>query len=681
MPYQNRYYQRNRIRPYRRRKYNYYKRKRWYRPRYRIFRKALRRRRQKWVRKPKFLKRKKKKLFLQQWQPDLIRTCKIKGNFTLFQCTETRLFNNYPQYQDSWVPLNFPSGGGWGITVFNLGALFQQFLRVRNWWTYSNIEMPLCRYLKCKLTFYRTENVDYVVYYTRDYPMTDNEYRHADACPNRMLMRKNKIIVRSLKHKPKKPYIRKTIKCPKLLCNKWFFQRDFINTNLFMLTATSCSLENYSTSPTAKSNIVYLKTLNPKVFLNLNYHRTNTTEPWHPKAGYYLYSTHIPPSNSNTNPTENVKYKDLTFLGQCTRMTEGTPIGQTTMTDYFKKPELWGNIFEAKNLHKENFILVCNVQPGNFSSKSNDEKIDNKIFTYMTDPIFETVAYNPDIDTGKDTSVYFLPNFSNNPNWNAPGNEQLIFSGFPLHMLLWGWPDWQKKLGLISNIDEHYIIIVNSPYFNPNLKMFMFIDDNFINNLPVYYDTTLQTEQHPLLSDQLSWFPKFKYQQQSINKICSAGPGTYKFKPNENIHAHMHYVFYFKWGGSPTNMETIADPEKQPRYPTPCDLSSRLQIQDPTTDPASMLYKFDFRRNILTQKAAERLKHTDTIDDSPFISTDQWTNPQPPQKQEKDLVETILQTYSTEKEKEETLNLFRLIRDKQQHLSHKLQRLILQAIK
>lgn len=140
-------------------------------------------------------------------------------------------------------------GGGWGIFVFNLGALFDEFLRMRNWWTVSNLNLPLCRYLYCKFRFYKLEDIDYVVTYTNSYPMTDSAQQHADAQPSRMLMRRRKIIVPCKRKKPNgKNYIKKTIKPPKQLVNKWFFQKDFVNTNLLMMTATACSLDYYDIS-------------------------------------------------------------------------------------------------------------------------------------------------------------------------------------------------------------------------------------------------------------------------------------------------------------------------------------------------------------------------------------------------------------------------------------------------
>lgn len=205
----------------------YFYRKRWWKPRARIYkrfqkrkfrfryrrrrpRKIIRRRYQ-WVRRfKKLFKKKRKFLKLGQWQPELIRNSHIKGIFTLFEASPGRFSNNWPQYRDSLYPEWAPGGGGWSILVFNLGALFDEFQRVRNWWTVSNVNLPLCRFINAKFKFYRDENVDYIVHYSTSYPMTDTAQKHADAQPSRMLMRRHKIIVRSKSHNPRaKPYVKK----------------------------------------------------------------------------------------------------------------------------------------------------------------------------------------------------------------------------------------------------------------------------------------------------------------------------------------------------------------------------------------------------------------------------------------------------------------------------------------
>lgn len=607
----------------------------------------------------------------------------------MFEAPPGRFANNWPQYRDSMVPMHVPSGGGWGIFVFNLGAFFDEFLRIRNWWTVSNINLPLVRYLYCKLKFYRCEDIDYVVYYSTNYPMTDSALKHADAQPSRMLMRKNKIIVTSRKKRPhKKPYIKKKIYPPKQLVNRWFFQRDFVNTNLLMLTATACDLDNYDIPQTAISNNIYLKTLNPIVFKHVNY-SSHHTQGWQAKPGYYLYATLEHINLTETEPLKKLKYKDIIFLGQTEAMRVGKPIGEVLsenqqLSKYFQNPENFGNIFDANFIHGDrgNYtILVCNVQWTAFNPQAykSNQTINTSQFTVMTESIYETITYNPDKDTGKNTSIYFIPNFQDKLDWEPSPNEQLQFFGFPLWMLLWGWPDWQKKLALINQIDDHYILIIKTTAFEPKRNAYMLLDDEFIQNTLEYYDPS-EHENYPppLLSDQLSWHPKFKYQQKAVNKICMSGPGT--CKSNLAIQAKMDYTFSFKWGGSSTTMETIADPSKQPSYPTPNNIAERLQIENPATNPETFIYPWDIRRDICTQKAITRISNYPTIDDSISLSTESWTNPKPPENAT-EVIQALLEAQTTEKEKETKLQLLQQLRNKQQLLNQQLQQLILSSIK
>lgn len=608
--------------------------------------------------------------------------------FTLFEGPPGRFANNWPQYRDSLVPRYTPSGGGWGIFVFNLGALFDEFLRIRNWWTVTNLNLPLCRYLGCKFRFYKMEDIDYVVHYSTSYPMTDSAQAHADAQPSRMLMRRHKIIVPCKKRKPNsRNYIKKRIRCPRQLINKWFFQRDFVNTNLLMLTATACSLDDFDISKTQISNNIYLLTLNPIIFKHLNFD-THNTQGWQPKAGYYLYATleHITPETSK--PLGNLKFKDLIYLGQATRRYIGKTINETlqnneTLSKYFQNPDNFGNIFCDDFIHgtaQGNYtLLVCNVQWSNFATSTTKESpVPSDKFTVMTESIYETITYNPDKDTGSGNLVYLVPNFQEKLDWEPTANELLEFHGYPLWMLLWGWPDWQKKLAEVQQIDQHYILIIKTQAFTPKRNAYLLIDEPFINNTVEYPPPgTEHNEARPLLTDLLSWHPKFLYQQQSVDAICMSGPGS--CKSQFSIQAHCQYNFSFKWGGSSTTMETIADPSKQRVYPVPNNLPEQIQIENPSTNPETMLFPWDFRRDICTQKAIKRLREYETTDHSLSLPTVSWTNPRPPETQ-KDILETLIKTQTTKEKKKDNLQILQLLRNKQQLLNQQLQQLILESL-
>lgn len=294
-------------------------------------------------------------------------------------------------------------------------------------------------------------------------------------------------------------------------------------------------------------------------------------------------------------------------------MTEGQKIGynNTSVKTYFDHPEYFGNIFHTNYLLHHYTILVCNIQYTGFEATDANNYIKQNVFTVLSESLYETIQYNPDIDTGKDTICYFVPNFQNYTDWKRPDNEQLYFHGYPLWMLLWGWPDWQKKLGLINQIDEHYQLVFENPYCIPKKDKYMPIDMSFLENtIPYpYKNETSENINRPSIHDQQNWYPKFKYQQQAINSICESGPSTYKFTSDTCIQAHLKYSVRFKWGGSPMPTETIADPTKQPQYPVPDQLATTFQIEDPTRDPKTLLYSWDFRRHMLTQKLINKHRH------------------------------------------------------------------------
>nr|WMC00964.1 ORF1 [Anellovirus D_HF6_591] len=651
-------------------------RKRYRRPYWRRTRKAFRSTRRNRVRRKfnrKYRKRKLKKLKINQWQPTLIRRCKITGLFTLFQATWDRAYNNFAQYQTSIVPEKEPGGGGWGTYVFNLGAFYQMFKKVRNWWTVSNVGMPLCRYLGCRMTFYRDDFIDYIVTYDLDYPMTDSDLRHASSQPYRMMLRKRKIVVTCKNNNThKKPYKRVKIKPPKQLINRWFFQREFTNTNLVLLTASAASLTTISCHPNEPSNNLSFETLNPHIFKNLNFNNYSQTSGYTPQPGRFLYGTlHFEPTNETDMPT----YGDLIFLGNTNVMTEGKQLNDLTNTQDFLKSENWGNPLHPHYLNLTNLMWVSQQQPSYFSNKTKSEKVKSTELTQMSEPPLINCRYSPDTDTGYNTECYFLSNFNaNNYKWDAPTNEQLTFSGFPLWNLLWGWPDWQKKLALISQIDQHYVLVLKSPHIKPQLPFYMPLSSSFINGHHIY-----DTETQPPISDKLSWHPKFLYQQDIINKICLTGPCTVK-PVSKTFQAHMKYDFYFKWGGSPSDMETIADPSKQPQYPVPHNISAPIQIQDPNYDPRLYTYSWDSRRDLLTKTAIDRISKDYATERSLFNITDNQFNPPAPQKDYEKTLQTLLQTWPEQKDQETMQELIIKFQQQQQQLRDNLQQLLRQRI-
>ncbi len=171
---------------YRKRRYNKYKRRKRV-PRRRNRRTTRRRRRRKYK-----VRRKKRKITIQQWQPDSIVKCKIKGSSVLVlggQGTQFRCFTNtatdYPHPKA-------PGGGGFGSEIISLKWLYQEYLTHNNIWTRSNQYKDLVRYTGCQITFYRHPITDFIITYDLQPPFILNQYSYPELQPQNMLLAKRK---------------------------------------------------------------------------------------------------------------------------------------------------------------------------------------------------------------------------------------------------------------------------------------------------------------------------------------------------------------------------------------------------------------------------------------------------------------------------------------------------------
>nr|UGV36974.1 MAG: ORF1 [TTV-like mini virus]UGV37327.1 MAG: ORF1 [TTV-like mini virus]UGV38692.1 MAG: ORF1 [TTV-like mini virus] len=615
----------------RRRKWKPRRRFRLWRPRSTLFRRWNWRRPRR-VRRRYFFKRKKKNLILRQWQPHKINKCKIKGLMCLFQAGPHRISNNWTQYMNSTTPELWDGGGGWSQLKFSLNSLYEQRQYVRNVWTKSNVALPLVRYTGCMFKFYRTQDTDYIVHYKNCLPMLDTEQQHTNAQPSAMLMYRKKILVPSFKTEPhkRKPYIKKRIKPPPQLQNKWYFQQDLADTGLLMITTTACDLDRFYLSKLSVSNSITIRCLNTRLFQSRNFQQTDLGETyWGPKSQYWLWSGH---SDLDT-PLE-----DLIFLGQTQRRHPGHTIKQIkdkfsswpgTKLNYSQRIEMFGNIFDPAYLKGDDQVMISTgtLSPDQIFNKllvnGQKTKTAREIgLGMLTQPLLVDCRYTPNKDTGIGNQVYFLKNTRNEENWDAPAQSNLSLTGYPLWLAFWGYADWHKKVHLMQQIDLNYILTFKTDFLDQKLPGYVTLDETFFEG----YSPYRHEDSHPsiLPEDTAHWLPKFKYQQVAIDNICKTGPGTVKTSKN-SIEAHCFYKFYFKWGGCPNELENIADPVQQPKYPLPSKLIQGIEIQNPESSPTKELYDFDFRRQMLTKKAAKRITKDSTTTTTLFTDSTAWS--------------------------------------------------------
>ncbi len=549
--------------------------------------------------------------------------------YPLFQASHGRFSNNFTQYRESFTPEYQPGGGGWSAFQFTLDNLFTENQRLNNWWSKSNKGLNLCRYNGLKVKLYRQPTVDYVVTYSTEWPFDMSKFHFTSSHPQRLLTYNHKIVVPSFKTCPlkKKNYISKYIRPPKEMIDQWYFQQNFAKTPLVMFIATACDLTHFYAPDNVESINVSVFTLNTKKFQYKDF-QTKNTQGYNPAPGQYLYST----KNATFNPSSLPK-KDVIYLGNSMYYGVGTPLNSLQVTNYTYN--YWGNPFHTDYLLGERETFQSTTQYTSLLTGTGN--VTENLITKNIEPFVISVRYNPYKDDGVGNKAYFVNNIDKQQGWE-PTDTDLLIEGFPLWILLWGFEDYVRKLSKVHNLNQDYVLVIQTKYFDTSDKYYVLLNNSFVHGSGPY---NMPIEEVP--KSQLNhWYPQWKFQKEAIENIISTGPAVCRAETKKLIQAHMFYKFYFKWGGNPATMEKVFNPLQQPTYPRPSGLSLQTEITDPNTPASNYIYNFDVRRHLITQAATKRIYEISKDDLSMF------TDGSPPTKKSK--FEIPLQTNETSQE-------------------------------
>lgn len=615
--------------------FNFYRR-RW-RPNWRRYRKrrfptrrrprqTFRRRfrRKRWVRRRyKNFKKKLKRITLKIWQPKSIRKCTIKGPLCLLACGIRNIANNFTLFSESYVPEGNSGGGAWSIMQLTLSALWDEYMHFKNWWTKSNDNHPLVRYLRCKFKFYKSTYTDYVVVPQLCPPFAVGRDDYLSTQPLRMLMHRNKIIVPKLQPGEKK-YIKKTFLPPSLWTTKWYFQQDVTKIPLIILKTAAISLNepwqphdqiSYNITLTALSDFFQ----NPKFKTEKQTPYSPKYPPNSPTTPYYLYG-------SETQTQDKYISAETICLTNTNTFTKGTPGKQQTN---------WGNPFHPAYAASHSKIWYTNKSPMEIN--------ENDCLTTLAH-LYQTCRYNPFKDKGIGNKVYFKSTSLEQGLMNVlPQNKDILITDIPLWIIFWGWSSWLKKLHPINHIETDYLYVVQSPYIYPKKDWYVFLDLYFVN---------MQAEdEHLTETEKNFWHPRYEFQKDIEFYFAQSGPYTPKINNSKCIQANCLYSFYVKWGGCPAHMDTFTNPEDQERFPIPGNLPQADEIKDPTLSKFGYIYEWDEKRQCITKTAAKRIK---TYESPTKYFTEYGTKDVPHQTQTEESDETTdeekAQTSSTEEQ-------------------------------
>nr|UGV42524.1 MAG: ORF1 [TTV-like mini virus] len=623
---------------YRRNYWNYRKRRNRFRRR--RFRSTLRRKpRRRRVRKQYFSKTFKKKLKtlkVKEWQPSYIRRSRISGILELFEAGHGHFGNNFTLYKETFTPHNTPGGGGWCIQELTLANLFTQNQYLMNYWSVTNSGLNLVRYNGCKIRLYRQKETDYAFQWFTEEAINAGKYWYPAFHPLKMLITKNRIIVPSFASQPhkKKPYKTLKLKPPKLLKNNWYFQKHICTFPLIRFAATAIDLNYMFLSPKSNNSNITIHMLNTGLFLKHNFEYTAPDAGYFPKQQTYLYGL-----ENGGDPKSEIR-KNVIYLGGHYNQ-KGEPPGNLKWQKY-KDKSLWGNIFHVSYFDFERTTFISNEQPSEFYS---NEKIETKVgeVTTKTVPYYLDVRYNPYKDKGTGNIAYWLQvSDATNEKWDPYPDPDYQISGYPFWLMLWGWADYTKKLGKARDLDNGWLLVLKSSQFSTPLYPYVPLSDSFVRGQAPWNNDADEI----LPNDYRNWFPKWKFQEEAIDSILMCGPGVCKAPNTNSIQAKLKYDFFFKWGGNSAKLETITDPLAQPITPHPNNELLSNEINDPEQSIENLLYKWDIRRDMLTQAATDRIKQIETYDTSMFTDGAQTTTS-----------ETTPQTQKAQKEEKEALLL------------------------
>lgn len=581
---------------------------------------------------------------MQQWQPDRIVLCKIKGFGELILGAEGTQFQCYTNEKYN-IPLPLcPGGGGFGAERFTLEWLYKQHIFRNNIWTKSNYWTDLCRYLRVVFYFYRHPTQSFIVQYSRQPPFNIDKTTYPSYHPLLLLLTKHHKVVPSLQRKPKgKPYIKVTIKPPKQMLTKWFFQKEFAEYDLCQIAGSVISLDYPRMGCCNENRIITIWYLNPNFYQNSDWAQT-TTEPYEPITGIPETSyTFISPKGPQGGYKPNYR------------------TGKPSEHQYYYNSINWdGGWFSSKILQATKVL------------KNGTE--------HLPLPL-AAARYNPAEDDGKENQIWLTSVATG--QYGRPQEDILLFDNTPLWLAFWGFTNFLQRIKNKSFFSL-YMFVIKSSYIRPGptaqtKNFFPFIDAKFTEGKNPY-------DSYLTYTDKKLWYPTVWRQLQTINAICETGPYVPKLGSDRQSTWELayKYIFSFKWGGPLINDQQVSDPKSKDKYPVPDTMQEAIQICNPKhQDPQTIFHEWDYRRGFITNPAIKRMSENLIIDSD--VSSDTETSQKKrkrvttelryPEEKNKKIKKCLLSLCekSTCQEEEEVSDIHQLIlkqHQQQQQLKH-----------
>nr|UGV42898.1 MAG: ORF1 [Torque teno virus] len=571
-------------------------------------------------------RRHKRRLILTQWQPAFIRRCYIVGYLPLLICGENTSGRNFATHSDDLIS-NGPYGGGMTTTKFTLRIMYDEHLRHLNYWTVSNEDLDLCRYLGGTFYAYRHPTVDFIIQIHTSPPFLDTPLTGPSIHPGMLMLTKNKILIPSLKTRPNKKHkVKIKFKPPKLFQDKWYPQSELCDTTLLTVFATACDLQFPFGSPLTNNICVnfqvlgsvykrHLSILPEKLSAAKEHFKTNLFS----ILQYYdTFQTiaQIKPSaiQSDFSPTWS-EIQNKTVLNA-----SGSNQLLANDTWYLGKAYTSNVTAAAEKIRQKYLQATRKALPA--LATVGDEMLEyhtgiySSIFLSAGRSYFETlgaytdVIYNPLVDKGIGNKVWLDPLSKEDAVLNRKQAKVLI-EDIPLWSALFGYTEFAAKYTGDSAITANYRLTIRCPYTDP-----MLVDTNNEDQGFVPYSKNFGNGKMPggsanvPLTMRIRWYPILFHQLEWLEEIIQSGPFAYR-GDEKNCVLAIKYIFRWKWGGNPVSHQIVRNPckggsgsRREPRS---------IQAADPKyITPRLSFHSWDFRRGLFGSASIKRMSEEST---------------------------------------------------------------------
>ena len=514
-----------------------------------------------------------------------------------------------------------------------------------NYWTASNEDLDLCRYLGCTFYFFRHPEVDFIIKINTMPPFLDTAITAPSIHPGLMALDKRARWIPSLKNRPgKKHYIKIRVGAPKMFTDKWYPQTDLCDMTLLTVYATAADMQYPFGSPLTDTVVVNFQVLQSMYDTKISilpeqkperetllssiseyipfYNTTQTIAQLKPFVDAGAHST------ANTTTT-------WSSLLNTTKFTTGTtttytyPGSTSTTVTFITANDTWyrgtaykNNITDVAQKAKKLYFETTQKLLGNTFHGSDDTLeyhagLYSSIWLSAGRSYFETpgaytdIKYNPFTDRGEGNMLWIDWLSKKDMKYDKVQSKCLV-ADLPLWAAAYGYLEFCSKSTGDTNIHMNARLLIRSPFTDPQLILHTDPTKGFVP-----YSLNFGNGKMPGGSSNVpirmraKWYPTLFHQQEVLEALAQSGPFAYH-SDIKKVSLGIKYRFKWIWGGNPVRQQVVRNPCKEP-HSSGNRIPRSIQIVDPKyNSPELTIHAWDFRRGYFGPKAIQRMQQQPT---------------------------------------------------------------------